>query len=241
MGVQDQASDAHAAISRSDCRPPSGRPESAWSRIDVRVVLVSLLDDRLCVALETDNGEAFRLLGEPARRSEPLDADARRIVRARIGVREHYLEQLYTVSVDESGGWVIIVAYLGLTWFERSLEALPTEQWFDVRSLPALTGADRLLMEYALTRLRAKLGYTAIAFHLLPPAFTLPELQATYETILGRRLDKRNFRRRVIAAGFLEATGERRRDGSHRPAAVYRFQASHDPEQYLTPAWTTES
>jgi 8-oxo-dGTP diphosphatase len=241
MGSQVRESDADVATPLDGGRLPAVDLNRGHSRIDIRVVLVSLLDQRLSVALEPDESGTFRLPGEAARRSEPLDSDARRVVRKRIGLREHYLEQLYTISIVEDGQWVIVVAYLGLTWYKRQHEAQPTEQWFDVRSLPRLVEADQLLLEYGLTRLRAKLGYTSIAFHLLPPAFTLPELQATYETILGRRLDKRNFRRRVIAAGFLEATGERRRDGSHRPAAVYRFRAAHDPGQYLTPDWANET
>ncbi|MER3486816.1 MAG: NUDIX hydrolase, partial [Chloroflexota bacterium] len=94
---------------------------------------------------------------------------------------------------------------------------------------PPLSETDRKVIDYALMRLRAKIGYTNIAFHLLKDTFTLTELQKAYETILGRRLDKRNFRRRVIASGILEATPNKRRDGSHRPAALYRFRAEHDP------------
>jgi hypothetical protein len=97
---------------------------------------------------------------------------------------------------------------------------------------------DRNSLEYAIVRLRAKIGYSTIAFHLLPPAFTLRELQTAYEAILGRSLDKRNFRRRVSAAELIEATGSKRRDGSHRPAVLYRFRADHDPATYLTPSWS---
>jgi 8-oxo-dGTP diphosphatase len=98
---------------------------------------------------------------------------------------------------------------------------------------------DQMIIDYALFRLRAKLGYTTIAFHLLSPSFSLSELQTVYEAVLDRRVDKRNFRRRIHAAGVLEATGETRREGSHRPARLYRFRAVHDAESYLTPAWAT--
>jgi 8-oxo-dGTP diphosphatase len=107
--------------------------------------------------------------------------------------------------------------------------------------LPALSEADRMVVDYAVVRLRAKLGYTTIAFHLLPETFTLTELQSAYETILDRPLDKRNFRRRMIASGMLEATDAKRRDGSHRPAALYRFRAEHDHAAYLTPPWADGS
>jgi 8-oxo-dGTP diphosphatase len=100
-----------------------------------------------------------------------------------------------------------------------------------------LSSTDRMVVEYALVRLRAKLGYTNIAFHVLPERFTLSELQETYETILARRLDKRNFRRRMIASGILLSTGDQRREGSHRPATLYRFKPGDDRETYLTPPW----
>jgi 8-oxo-dGTP diphosphatase len=74
----------------------------------------------------------------------------------------------------------------------------------------------------ALVRLRGKLGYTNLAYALLPEAFTLGELQEMYEAILGRALDRRNFRRRLLALGLLRPLGRVRR-GAHRPAALYAF------------------
>jgi 8-oxo-dGTP diphosphatase len=212
-----------------------GHPRSP--RIEVRVVLVAVVRDRLAVVLTEARGTGFRLPQGPAIASEALDADANRIVRQHIGQQEHYLEQLYTLGVDEDGQWTVIVAYLALTWFAGAPVGAEAARWFGIGALPELGPADQMLLEYGLMRLRAKIGYTTIAFRLLPPTFTLPELQSTYEVILGRRLDKRNFRRRVIAADFLEPTGDKRRDGSHRPAVVYRFRAAHDREQYLTPVW----
>jgi 8-oxo-dGTP diphosphatase len=97
-----------------------------------------------------------------------------------------------------------------------------------------------MIVDYALVRLRAKLGYTAIAFHLLPPSFTLSEVQTVYEAVLGREVDKRNFRRRIHAAGLLEGTGESRREGSHRPARLYRLRTIDHAETYLTPTWAAQ-
>jgi 8-oxo-dGTP diphosphatase len=97
-----------------------------------------------------------------------------------------------------------------------------------------------MIVDYALVRLRAKLGYTAIAFHLLPPSFTLSELQTVYEAVLDREVDRRNFRRKIHAAGLLEGTGESRREGSHRPARLYRLRTIHHAETYLTPTWATQ-
>jgi 8-oxo-dGTP diphosphatase len=106
-------------------------------------------------------------------------------------------------------------------------------------AMPEISQTDARIVDYALVRLRAKLGYTTIAFHLLPESFSLSELQQVYEIVLGRELDKRNFRRRIQSAEILDATRETRREGSHRPARLYRFRAAHDADTYLTPVWAT--
>jgi 8-oxo-dGTP diphosphatase len=211
-----------------------GRSEPA---IDVRVVLFTVADSRLLVALSANGHDGLRLprgLPSPA---EPLDSAARRIVLEATGVREQYLEQLYSLSIREPPAWTIIVSYMGLVSAPLEFARTDDEIWHDVASLPSLTTADRMVVDYALVRLRAKLGYTNVAFHLLPERFTLSELQETYETILARRLDKRNFRRRMIASGIVVETEEKRREGSHRPATLYRFRPTDDRETYLTPPW----
>jgi 8-oxo-dGTP diphosphatase len=96
-----------------------------------------------------------------------------------------------------------------------------------------------MIGDYALLQLRAKLGYTAIAFCLLPASFSLSELQNVYEAVLDYRVEKRNFRRKMQAAGVLDGTGGSRREGSHRPARLYRFRASQDAEANVTPGWAT--
>jgi 8-oxo-dGTP diphosphatase len=78
------------------------------------------------------------------------------------------------------------------------------------------------VLRAAVARVRAKLQYTNLAYALVPNAFTLRELQAVYEAILARRLDRRNFRKKLQATGLLAALGRVRR-GAHRPAALYRF------------------
>ena len=205
-------------------------------RLDLRVVLFTVAEGRSLVALQHDHDRPRRPRGTPLP-GDGLDAEARRIVRQAVGLREQYLEQLYTLSHGEAAEWTVIVAYLALICSGRDPMPMLGGSWYDVGDLPSLSAADRMVVDYAVMRLRAKLGYTTIAFHLLPPTFTLSELQGAYEAILDRRLDKRNFRRRVIAAGILEPTGAQRRDGSHRPALVYRFRAAHDRETYLTPTW----
>ena len=209
---------------------------AAEARLDLRIVLFTVVDGVLALALIEDGGQ-FRLPRSAPAPHDALDRDARRILHAETGLTEQYLEQLYTLGVEDRDEWSIIVAYLSLALSEREAPAVRNGVWRPAAALPAMSESDRMVVDYALVRLRAKLGYTTIAFHLLPPTFTLRELQQVYEAVLGHPLDKRNFRRRVLAAGFLEETGAMRRDGSHRPAQLYRFEAIHDPETYLTPSW----
>ena len=210
----------------------AGRPLPA---LDLRVVVFTVVDARLLIAL-ANSGSARELprgLPSPA---ETLDSTARRIVQEAIAAHEQYLEQLYTLSVREDTSWSVIISYVGLVSTPPQDAVAQDGRWREVAAAP-LAPTDRMVVEYALMRLRAKLGYTTIAFHLLPERFTLSELQETYETILARRLDKRNFRRRMIASGFLLPTGDKRREGSHRPATLYRFKPGDDRETYLTPPW----
>jgi 8-oxo-dGTP diphosphatase len=209
--------------------------------VDLRVVLLTVIDNELLVALEQIPG-GFRLPRGLPSEGEPLDAAARRVIVSTTGSQQQYQEQLYTLSVTEpEHGWTIIVSYLALLVSLQRPTANPGAAWHSVAKLPALSEADRMVVDYAVVRLRAKLGYTTIAFYLLPQTFTLTELQSAYETILDRRLDKRNFRRRMIASGMLAATNAKRRDGSHRPAALYMFRAEHDHAAYLTPPWADGS
>ncbi|MGH2531608.1 MAG: NUDIX hydrolase [Thermomicrobiales bacterium] len=226
-----------------DARPNTTTIDATTSMqpaIDVRTVLFTVADGTLLIALETRHDDRRLPQGIPWP-SESIDAAAKRIVRDTTGVHEQYLEQLYTLSVRDEQRWKVIISYVALIASHQAPTLTDGAVWCDVLSLPTLSTADRLVVEYALVRLRAKLGYTNVAFHLLPETFTLTELQSAYETILGRPLDKRNFRRRVIASGILKSTPDKRRDGSHRPAALYRFHAEHDPATYLTPTWAGDA
>jgi len=78
-------------------------------------------------------------------------------------------------------------------------------------------------VQYALWRLRNKILYSSVAFQLLPPQFTLTQLQRAYEMVLGEQLDKRNFRRKVLDAGVVMETGDRTKQGTRRPAMLYQF------------------
>ena len=140
-----------------------------------------------------------------------------------------YLEQLYTFGDPgrDPRGRTVSVAYLGLVAYsEAQAPAAATDaeaaQWFPVDRLPALAFDHTEIIGKALERLRSKLRYSTIALKLSPEHFTLSELQRVYEVILDRALDKRNFRKQILGLGVVEPTGERQRNGNHRPAMLFK-------------------
>jgi len=161
---------------------------------------------------------------------ESLSVAARRELKEETGVDDPdvYLEQLYTFGAPDRDPRtrVITVAYFALISSERlRLHAgsdAASAAWFPAYHPPPLAFDHAEILSYALERLRYKVEYTAVAFQLLSETFTLTELQKAYEHILDEQLDKRNFRRKVLAANVLEATTFVR-SGDHRPAKLYRF------------------
>jgi 8-oxo-dGTP diphosphatase len=224
-----------------DCRAGRELPSrNSVPRVDVRVVLFTVSDGRLLVGLQ-DRGECRALPLRAPGRDESLDEVGTSILDEHIGVTERYQEQLYSISHRSEGDWTVIVTSLALALADAADSARNSVSWFSVSEPPELNAVDRMIVDYGLRRLRAKLGYTTIAFHLLPRNFTLTELQAVYEAVLDRQVDKRNFRRRSDATGLLEGTAESRRKGSHRPARLYWLRTDQDAKTYLTPAWTTQA
>jgi 8-oxo-dGTP diphosphatase len=161
--------------------------------------------------------------------NESLEAAAKRELQEETGVQDVYLEQLYTFGDPDRDPRtrVITVVYFALLDSERLQVHAASDAtdvgWFSVYDLPSLAFDHQMIVEYALNRLRNKLDYTTIAFNLLPEQFTLRELQRVHEIILHKRLDKRNFRKKILSTNILEDTGEKKMEGTHRPARLYRF------------------
>ncbi|HEY4387312.1 MAG TPA: NUDIX domain-containing protein [Ktedonobacteraceae bacterium] len=160
---------------------------------------------------------------------ESLESAAKRELQEETGVQDVYLEQLYTFGdpARDPRTRVITVVYFALLDSERlqvrAADDAADVGWFSVYDLPSLAFDHDKILNYALNRLRGKLEYTTIAFSLLPEQFTLRELQRVYEIILHRRLDKRNFRKKILSTGILEDTGNKKMEGTHRPARLYSF------------------
>lgn len=201
--------------------------------LTVDVVIFSLRAGQLQALLVQRRSEPFAgmwaLPGGFVRMDESLEAAAARELEEESGVRGAYLEQLYTYGDPQRDlrGRVVSVAYFALVPGDAPLRPeggsdASQARWFPVDGLPPLAFDHAEIVSYALRRLRYKLEYSAVGFELLPGEFTLSELQHTYEIILGEKLDKRNFRRRILEAGVIEPTTPRRGRGG-RPALRYRY------------------
>ena len=160
--------------------------------------------------------------------AEALDDAAQRELYEKTGVRDLYLEQLYTFgdAQRDPSARTVAVSYFALVppldHAPHSGEKYADINWFPVHALPELAYDHNAVAAYALKRLQTKLGYTNIVYSLLSREFTVAELQEIYEIILGRSLDRRNFRRKILSAGLLMPLSKTKR-GAHRPAQLYAF------------------
>lgn len=199
----------------------------------VDCVVFGLDEGDLKVMLVKRGVEPFQgkwaLPGGFVRPDETLEQAALRELAEETGLREVYLEQLYTFGdLDrDPRGRVVSVAYYALVAMAgRAIKAATDAAqaaWFAINDVPGLAFDHERILETAVERLRGKVRYVPIGFELLPPSFTLTQLQHLYEAVLDRAFDKRNFRKKVLALGVVEETGEIQQDVSHRAARLFRF------------------
>jgi 8-oxo-dGTP diphosphatase len=213
-----------------------GGEKTPWQQ-DIKIatdaVIFAVRDDKLNVLLIQIKKKPFSgrwalpggLIGK---RETTLNA-AKRILIGETGVSDVYLEQLMTfddLKRDPTSRVVTVAWFALLPKCDLQLhtsEKYAGVEWRPVDEVKQLAYDHDEILRVAVERLRAKLGYTNIVWSLLPSKFTLTELQEVYEAILGRNLDKRNFRKKILAAGLLRVTGAQRAIGAHRPAALYAF------------------
>jgi 8-oxo-dGTP diphosphatase len=169
------------------------------------------------------------LPGGFVRLDETLDEAARRELAEETGLHQLFLEQLHTFGAVQRDPRerVVSVAYYALVELGdhqvRAASDARAAAWFGVSDLPSLAFDHAEILELALERLRVKVRSEPIGFELLPKRFTLSRLQHLYELVLERELDKRNFRKRVLAMDLLIETDEVEQDVAHRAARLYRF------------------
>ena len=165
---------------------------------------------------------------------ETLDDAARRELREETGLSNVFLEQLYTfgdVDRDPRGRVVTVAHYALVKLSDHAVKAATDARnaaWFTVDDVPTLAFDHGRVLEAAYARLQGKVRYQPIGFELLPPKFTLTQLQRMYEKVLDRPLDKRNFRKKILGMGILQGLDEVETDVAHRAAQLYRF----DKRQY---------
>ena len=198
------------------------------SGIIVVVVLLTISEGALKALLVRQDKARWCLPHAQLNSEEPLRKCAERVVSALAGIKVDYLEQLYTFGnkIPPSGPRVIEVAYYGLVpsvlLHPEAMADRSRINWFGMDERPQMVDGHGQIVKAAVERLRGKLAYTAVGFELLQESFTLAELQNLYEIILGKVLDKRNFRKKIFDLGILEPTNQRAR-GRGRPALLYRF------------------
>jgi|SRR5258708_6711358 8-oxo-dGTP diphosphatase len=219
-----------------------------WPRpgvtVDIALFTVSgeVTDLRLQVLLIERDEKPWRgmwaLPGGFVRDNEDLNAAALRELDEETGIPGATLEQVEAVGTPgrDTRGHIVTVVYVGLTAGDRHMLKPRGDArqacWFDVsaaKPLPQLAFDHSELLERALRHLRRRLAEAPVCFELLPETFTLSELQALTEAILGSSLDRRNFRRKVLETGLV-APADGLREGSHRPARLFRFV----PESFQT-------
>lgn len=173
----------------------------------------------------------WALPGGFVRMAESLDEAARRELEEETGVRDVFLEQLFTFGAVQRDprDRVVSVAYYALVNLVAHDPKAATDaadaRWFPLSEVPALAFDHAAMLERAIARLRGKIRYEPIGFELLPEKFTLTQLQRLYEIILGVTLDKRNFRKKILKMDLLIELDEREVGVPHRAARLYQFDA----------------
>jgi ADP-ribose pyrophosphatase YjhB (NUDIX family) len=201
-------------------------------QVAVIIVVLSVHESKLKILLYEREREPFEgILSLPAGlifEKESLDHAAHRVLREKTGVNRVFLEQLYTFGEPDRDitERTIGVAYYVLLNFDELKIKEKYAGWYDVNNLGVLAFDHNEIVENALARTRAKMMYSNIVHGILPQEFTLTDLQKVYQVILGRKVDKRNFRKKILSLKILKdvkklVTGKRQ-----RPASLYKFKTT---------------
>ncbi|MBI2795464.1 MAG: hypothetical protein HYX65_02035 [Gemmatimonadetes bacterium] len=190
----------------------------------VDLVLLTQRDGTLAVLVQSGAGKGVALPWSTPRSADALVQSARQLARSAAGAEPGWLEQLSAFGGDERhpAGAAVSVAFVGVIG-AAAARATKGAQWMAVDGAAGFAPRQSAMLAAAISAIRARLDHSPIAFKLLPATFTLSDLQAMYELLLGRRLHKASFRRSLQAAYLVEPTDEWRSEGRGRPAQLYRY------------------
>jgi 8-oxo-dGTP diphosphatase len=215
-------------VSPRSAASAAARPAARRATVAVDVVLLTPLRDRLGALLRRHGArgrERWTLPWDGPRPGEAPDACAARVASGAAGGEPSWLEQAgaHGGPRRHPGDAELSLAYVGAIPLGAPPPATPDLAWHPLDALPALPLRHQDIVAAASEALRRRLDQAPIAFRLLPPAFTLSELQQIYELLLGRRLHKASFRRALQAAWLVDPTDEWRSEGRGRPAQLFRY------------------
>lgn len=171
---------------------------------------------------------AWSLVGGFVQEGESTDSAATRVLQQTTGIDDIYMDQLkcYGDVQRDTGARVISIAYYALINIQEHDRVLATEygaHWLSMHQIPELIFDHTQMLRDALARLRDKARFHPLGFELLPEKFSLPQLRNLYEEIYQRELDKRNFRKKILAMGIIEKLDEKDKSTSKKGAHLYRF------------------
>ncbi len=198
--------------------------------VTVDITIFTIHEGELKILLVKRDVEPFKnkwaIPGGFVKPKEDLEEAAKRELEEETGVKDVYLEQLYTFGNPKRDprGRVITVTYIALVNSEKLRLRASTDvseaQWFSVKKIPDLAFDHDKIVNYALKRLKWKFEYTTVAFSLLPETFSISQIQNIYEIAFNKKFDKRNFAKKLISLNILKKEGIKK-DVSHRPPMLY--------------------
>lgn len=190
-------------------------------KVRIKIVVFTILDGKLKVFSQSDQLPSSELIPDIF-----IDEVARKLFldQVRLPFEGRYLEQLYTISEEKGDQYTVDIVYYILL-ADYLIPDYQRHYWLPVDNREGVSEADGSIIRYAVQRLRWKIEYTNVVYSLLPNEFTLSDLQHTYEAILGKLLDKRNFRKKILNLGIVRAIGKKKKGTVARPAQMYQFKS----------------
>lgn len=200
--------------------------------VAVDTVIFTVKDDQLCTLLIQMKKKPYTGLwafpGGRVEDAETTEQTAIRILKEQTGVSDIYLEQLKTFDAIDRDQLERVISVASFALISDTVQLKTSDKyadvkWWPVKKLPELAYDHKQIAKEAVTRLKSRLQYTNIAWSLLPDEFTLTDLQHVYEIILDTTVDKRNFRKRILALDLIVPIGKKRGGEANRPAELYKF------------------